>query len=84
MTTHQRIPLKHVVSSQVRSIGYDPSSKTLHVEYHPKKDAPIGKQGALYEYRNVPEEAYDKLMRAESLGTHLNAIKGQYRHNKLN
>lgn len=61
-----------VSSSSVASIGYDPESLTLEVEF-------VG--GAVYQYFDVPETEYDGLLGADSIGGYLNAnIKGRYRY----
>lgn len=54
---------KPVQSSVVRSIGYDPESKTLEVEFA---------DGHLYEYYDVPAAIHRRLMTAESVGRFLN------------
>jgi len=59
-----------VVSSNVRSIGYDPQTSTLEVEFH---------SGGIYQYYGVPENLYQQLMAASSKGQFLNTyIKNQY------
>ncbi len=64
-----------VVSSSVASVGYDPKTQTLEVEFH---------NGTLYQYFDVPQGVYDALMTAESKGSFLNSsIKGVYRYAKL-
>lgn len=64
-----------VTSSNIRSIGYDPASSTLEVEFN---------NGAVYQYAGVPQAEYDGLMRASSHGTYLNAnIKPRYSYTKL-
>lgn len=55
-----RIP---VASSSVASIGYDGDSQTLEVEF-------VG--GGVYQYMNVPPNAYEELMNSSSKGTHIN------------
>lgn len=52
-----------VASSQVSSIGYDPKSETLEVEFN---------QGAVYQYSGVPEWVFDGLMASPSKGQFLN------------
>ncbi len=49
-----------VTSSNLRSVGYDPASQTLEVEFL--------KSGAVYQYSGVPEDIYRELMAAESHG----------------
>ena len=59
-----------VVSTNVRSVGYDAESSTLEVEFN---------SGSVYEYLNVPESEYESLMNASSKGRYLNRnIKGHY------
>ncbi len=59
-----------VASSNVRSVGYDPSSMTLEVEFH---------DGGVYQYRSVPGSVHAGLMGAASKGTYLAShIKGRY------
>lgn len=65
----------NVKSGNVRSVGYDPGSKTLEVEY---------RNGGVYQYVNVPAETHKALMEADSIGGHLSVyVKGQYDHVKL-
>jgi hypothetical protein len=64
-----------VTSSNVRSIGYDPTAGTLEVEFY---------KGSIYQYFNVPETVYAALIRASSKGRYLNdQIKGRYRFRKI-
>jgi len=71
-TLVERIP---VSSSNVQSIGYDPASKTLEVEFN---------DGAIYQYHGVPQDTYDGFLRASSKGSYLHAnIKNQYSYTKL-
>lgn len=56
-----------VVSSQFDKVGYDPATKKMRIQF---------KRNAVYEYDDVPQEAFDKLMAAESKGSHfINEIK---------
>lgn len=60
-----------VESSAVESVGYDPSARTLEIEYV---------SGSVYRYRGVPLRAYELLLRAESVGAYVNRrIKPFYR-----
>ncbi|WP_080962172.1 KTSC domain-containing protein [Chromobacterium subtsugae] len=64
-----------VMSSNVESIGYDEGSQTLEVEF---------KNGAVYQYFDVPEQVYDGLRSADSVGGFLAAnIKGVYRYSRV-
>jgi hypothetical protein len=67
-----RIP---VSSSNIRSIGYDPSLGILEVEFKPN---------GVYRYFNVPEHLYNGLMNASSHGQFLDDhIKYNYRYQKV-
>jgi hypothetical protein len=48
-----------VQSSNLKSVGYDATSKTLEVEFN---------SGGIYQYSNVPKDIYMGLMRASSHG----------------
>jgi hypothetical protein len=64
-----------VTSSNVVSVGYDPSTMTLEVEF---TDGPI------YQYFDVPEMEYQNLMTSDSIGGYLNRnIKGSFRYVRL-
>ena len=64
-----------VSSSNIRSIGYDPESQTLEIEFH---------SGGIYQYFNVPVSVYDALMRASSIGGYFHRyIKDRYRWKKV-
>ena len=61
---------KSVSSSSVASVGYDPRSQTLEIEFH---------SGSVYDYEEVPPEIYQGLMEAPSKGRYFaNEIRGQY------
>lgn len=63
-----------VVSSMINSVGYDANTRTLEVEFS---------KGGVYSYANVPQEAYDAMVAAPSLGSHfLQNIKGKYETTK--
>jgi hypothetical protein len=64
-----------VSSSNVASVGYEPSSMTLEVEFN---------SGAIYQYFDVPEVEYQNLMGAESVGKYLNQnIKNVFRYAQI-
>ena len=48
-----------VTSTSIRSVGYDPKSKKLEVEFL---------KGAVYMYSDVSETVYNSLMTSESIG----------------
>lgn len=60
-----------IESSVIRSVGYDPSSKTLEIEFEPGD--------RVYQYFDVPEAVYQELLAAPSRGHFFNErIKGTY------
>ncbi|MDI6734790.1 MAG: KTSC domain-containing protein [bacterium] len=64
-----------VISSNMRTIGYDSKSQTLEIEFH---------SGDIYQYFNVPESIYNALMSASSHGSYFHHyIKDQYRWTKI-
>jgi hypothetical protein len=68
----ERIP---VSSSNLRTVGYDPDSSTLEIEF---------KSGAVYQYQGVPQAEFDAFMNAGSKGTYFHAnIKDRYATIKL-
>lgn len=50
-----------VTSSNLASVGYEPASATLEVEF---------RHGGLYQYQGVPEDIYNGLMSAGSPGSY--------------
>lgn len=64
-----------VSSSNVASIGYDPSTQTLEVQYH----------SGLYQYFGVPASVHDLVMRAPSKGGALDehVKKAGYRYRRI-
>lgn len=59
-----------VASTNISSLGYDPASETLEVEFT---------SGAIYQYYNVGTALYDQLTMAPSKGQFLNTyIKNAY------
>ena len=65
-----------VTSSNVASVGYDPATLTLEVEF---------KNGSIYQYFNVPRGLYKDLMAAASVGGFLDKHikKPGYRYIRL-
>jgi hypothetical protein len=53
--------MKPVKSSNIKAIGYDPAKGRLQVEFL---------HGGVYQYEGVPQEAYDGLLKAKSIGSH--------------
>jgi hypothetical protein len=61
---------KHVISTAVRSVGYDKARAVLQVEVM---------NGSVYDYAGVPPEAYETFMNSDSKGQHYNwKIKPHY------
>ncbi|MFZ4436793.1 MAG: KTSC domain-containing protein [Syntrophales bacterium] len=58
----ERQPVK---STNVDSVGYDPESKTLTVEF---------KSGGIYQYAGVQPEMYADLLAAESVGRFVSQV----------
>jgi hypothetical protein len=66
---------KPVSSSNIASIGYEPATEVLEVEFL---------DNSVYQYFNVPNFVYEALMAAPSHGVYLNEnIKGQYQYERI-
>ena len=64
-----------VSSSNLRSVGYDPDTAILEIEFH---------NGGIYRYSNVPAQVHHGLMRAASHGQYFHqSIKGVYPYSKI-
>lgn len=64
-----------VSSSTVTSVGYDPDTLTLEVEYF---------SGGTYQYMNVPQDVYNELMASSSVGSYLaRNIKNLYPYSRV-
>ena len=64
-----------VKSSNIKALGYDPVSKELHVEF---------KSGDVYAYSGVDPKAYQALMAAPSIGSHLaKNVKSKFQVRKV-
>lgn len=69
----KRVPVN---SSNLRSVGYNSSSRVLEIEFH---------SGGIYQYFDVPESIYEGLMAAESHGKYFhNCIKDKYLYKRIN
>lgn len=67
-----RVP---VDSSYVKSIGYDPASQVMHVEFD---------GGKVFHYDGVPQQAHQAFRNADSVGKHFyNHIKGKFGHKEV-
>lgn len=49
-----------VQSSHMRAVGYEPTSRTMHIQFH---------NGEVHEYTGVPQPFHDTMMSAESVGS---------------
>ena len=64
-----------VESSNLNSVGYEPDTKTLEIEFH---------DGGIYQYFDVPADIYQGLISAPSKGKYHHAfIKNTYRYQKI-
>ncbi|WP_082838035.1 KTSC domain-containing protein [Haladaptatus sp. R4] len=64
-----------VSSSNLKSVGYDPESSTLEIEFNNNR---------VYQYFNVPESVYQGLINAASHGKyHHRHIKDNYRYSQI-
>ena len=64
-----------VVSSNIRSVGYDPQTQKLEIEFN---------SGWVYEYSTVPVSVYQGLMSAESHGRYFNRyINNSYPYRRI-
>lgn len=64
-----------VSSSNLSSVGYDPATKVLEIEFN---------SGGIYQYYSVPSATYNALMQASSKGKYFHQhIKGQYPEKKI-
>ncbi|MGE0681946.1 MAG: KTSC domain-containing protein [Candidatus Binatia bacterium] len=65
-----------VSSSNLKSVGYDPSTRTLEIEFL---------DGGLYQYSGVPQPVYAGLMSASSHGSYFDAYvkKAGYPYRKI-
>jgi ATP-dependent DNA helicase RecG len=67
----KRIP---VASASIASIGYDKEEYILEIEFH---------HGAIYQYKDVPENVYEKLMSSPSQGAYfMNELKDKFKYQK--
>ncbi|MCA7000041.1 KTSC domain-containing protein [Dickeya solani] len=64
-----------VVSSNISSVGYDSDDLVLEIEFN---------NGAIYQYFDVPENVFQELINAGSVGGYLAShIKGHYRYSRV-
>ena len=67
---------KKVISSNLKSVGYDEKSKILEIEFL---------NGGLYRYFNVPQNIFEGLINASSHGQFFDRYvkKAGYRYQKI-
>lgn len=59
-----------VISSNIKSVGHDPETNTLEVEF---------KDGGVYSFGNVDSDKHQSMMSAQSVGSHFHKhIKGKH------
>lgn len=64
-----------VDSTSIASVGYDPASRTLEIEFH---------DGDVYQYFNVPAVVHRDLLAAPSVGRYFaHFVKTGYRARKV-
>jgi hypothetical protein len=62
-------------SSRVVALEYDELKEELTITF---------KRGGIYKYHGVPEETYDGLVQAKSIGAAIDySIKGKFKYEKL-
>jgi len=67
--------MQFVDSSNIERIGYDSSSSTLRIEF---------KSNRTYDYSNVPENVFNELRQASSVGGyHAAHIKNSYPYTEI-
>lgn len=66
---------KRINASNIRSVGYDPASRVLEVEFT---------SGAVYQYENVSAETHRRLMQSSSAGSFFkDNIEEEYRARRI-
>ena len=64
-----------VSSSNLSSVGYDPVTQTLEIEFH---------GGRVYQYSGVPESVHRGLMGAASQGSYFHEyVRGKYPYRQV-
>lgn len=73
-----------VTSSQIDSIGFDATTKTLEIAFHGRKDAQgVRTAPSVYQYKEFPADKWAEFQAAESKGKYFGAnIKGRYAYTK--
>lgn len=64
-----------IASSHLKSVGYDPDTETLEVEF---------RTGPIYVYQKVPVDLIDRLLSSDSPGAFFNReIRNRFEYRKL-
>lgn len=67
--------MKPVSSSNVSAVGYEHSENALYVKFN---------NGVIYKYYDVPENEYNQLLSASSVGSYLwNNIRDAYAYRQI-
>lgn len=67
-----RVP---VVSTSIRSVGYDEGADALEIEF---------RSGGVYRYLDVPRNAFEDLLRADSHGRYFHEhVRGEYDYRRI-
>jgi hypothetical protein len=75
MISGEKMQRYQVASSNISSIGYDPATETLEVEFL---------NGTVYQYYNVPQNMFDTMMQEPSKGRFLNTyIRTAYPYSRV-
>lgn len=65
----------NIESSNLVGVGYDPDTLVLEVEF---------KNGAVYQYDQVPKEIFDALMEADSHGSYfIKNVKNSFKYTRM-
>lgn len=65
-----------VVSTNINDVSYDPKSQTMSITF---------KDGSIYNYLNVPEGVYERLLKANSVGSYFAMyIKNRFSTTRVN
>jgi KTSC domain len=62
------VKLTSISSTNLNAIGYDPQTSELQIQFH---------NGDVYSYRNVPQDAYDRMISGDAGRVFASEIKPQ-------
>jgi hypothetical protein len=65
MPQREKIKTELVNSSNIKALGYEPTTRVLQVDFW---------NGAIYQYEPITLEAFHDLKNAESIGAHFNLV----------